>query len=163
MSIPTLTYHPNSLLRATLLPVELSSLRSPEMQKMIDIMVETMFAKNGIGIAANQVGKNHQIAILNTAEGPVVIINPRITKRSILKESGEEGCLSVPGLFGMVKRHRSLTLSACDRHGKPFTMKARGLLARVIQHELDHLNGILCIDRISRVTQGIMPNGRKKV
>ena len=66
---------------------------------MIDTMVETMFAKNGIGIAANQVGKNHQIAILNTAEGPVIIINPRITKLSILKENGEEGCLSVPGLL----------------------------------------------------------------
>ncbi|HCM68437.1 MAG TPA: peptide deformylase, partial [Candidatus Kerfeldbacteria bacterium] len=71
MSVLTVTYHPNSLLRATLLPVELGALQSPGIQKMIDTMVETMFAKNGIGIAANQVGKNHQIAILNTAEGPV--------------------------------------------------------------------------------------------
>ena len=158
-----LTFHPYDLLRSTLREISPEELRSAQMQKLIDQMIETMFARNGIGLAANQVGRDAQIAILNTQEGPVPIINPRIVKSSFRRESGEEGCLSIPGLFGMVKRHASVTLHALDRNGAPLRMQASGLLARVIEHELDHLNGILCIDRMSKVMHGTMPDGRKKV
>ncbi|MFA6908830.1 MAG: peptide deformylase [Patescibacteria group bacterium] len=163
MPVLPLTYHPNSLLRATLTRVDLNELRTVKIQKLIDDMTETMFAKNGIGIAANQVGKNLSLAILSTDEGPQPVINPRITYRSFRKENDEEGCLSIPGVFGLVKRHLSITMEAFDRHGKPVTIKAKGLLARLIQHELDHLNGYLCIDRMTKVTKGNMPDGKKNV
>ncbi|MFC1687337.1 peptide deformylase [Patescibacteria group bacterium] len=163
MSVYKLTYHPNDLLRTELDQVTLKKLASSDMQKLIDNMIETMYAKNGIGIAANQVGYNHQIAIISTADGPQVIVNPTISRKSILKENGEEGCLSVPGVFGMVKRFKGIVLRGYDRTGKNIVIKAKGMHARVIQHEVDHLNGTLCIDRMTRITQGKMPDGRKEV
>ncbi len=163
MSVLPLTYHPHIVLRMKLQPVNLDALVQPSMQKLIDSMIETMFAKNGIGIAANQVGGNHSIAIISTDEGPVTIVNPKIAKHSFRKEDGDEGCLSIPGVFGHVKRHKTLVLEAFDRKGKKFTLNAQGLLARVIQHEVDHLNGFLCIDRMTKVIEGTMPDGRKKI
>ncbi len=163
MPVTQLTYHPNQLLRTKLNHVNLSELVTPPIQRLIDNMIETMFAKNGIGIAANQVGKNLSIAIINTEDGPLVSVNPIIRRKSFRKETGEEGCLSVPGVFGNVRRHTSLVLECHDRMGKKISIKARGLFARVIQHEVDHLNGILCIDRMSSTTKGHLPDGRKPI
>lgn len=163
MPILELTLHPHTLLRSKLREVPPHELHSSAIQKLIDQMIETMFAKNGVGLAANQVGRDIQIAIISTQDGPVAVINPRIVRKSFRKEVSEEGCLSIPGLFGMVKRHQRVTLEALDRHGKRLRMEGKGLLARVIQHELDHLNGFLCIDRMSKVTHGTMPDGRKKI
>lgn len=163
MSVYNLTYHPHNLLRTRLNKVTLNKLATPDMQKLIDNMIETMYAKNGIGIAANQVGFNHQLAIISTSDGPQVLVNPIISSQSFRKENGEEGCLSVPDVFGMVKRFKSIILKGFDRSGKSISIKAKGMLARVIQHEIDHLNGTLCIDRMTEITQGKMPDGRKDI
>ena len=94
-----------------------------------------------------QIGKNVRLAVINTKNGRIFLINPKITKKSLLKEWGEEGCLSVPGVFGQVKRHKKITCEYLDQKSVENAIKAEGLLARVIQHEIDHLDGILFIDK----------------
>jgi peptide deformylase len=108
---------------------------------------ETMIKKEGIGLAAPQVGENIRLIVVNTKKGPILMFNPRIMKKSWLKEWGEEGCLSVPLVFGDVNRHKKITCVFCNRKGAKEKINASGLLARVIQHEIDHLDGILFIDK----------------
>jgi len=122
-------------------------------QKLIPILTETMIQEDGIGIAAPQVGESIQMIIINHKDKPLVMINPKIIIKSIRTEIAEEGCLSVPGIFGMVKRSKKIKANALDSTGKLFTIKAEGLLARVIQHEVDHLNGILFIDKMVKKTR----------
>lgn len=163
MAILPLTYHPHNLLRTTMRTLTVDELTKPKTQKLIEAMIETMFAKNGVGIAANQVGHDLMLAIISTDEGPVAVANPVITRRSFRKETADEGCLSVPGVFGLVRRHRTVTMTGLDRTGKPIHITGHGLLARILQHEVDHLHGILCIDRMTKVVEGTLPDGRKKV
>jgi peptide deformylase len=85
--------------------------------------------------------------VVNTKNGPVFLFNPKIVQRSWLKEWNEEGCLSVPLIFGDVRRHKKITCVCCNRQGKKSRMRASGFLARVIQHEIDHLDGILFVDK----------------
>jgi len=108
---------------------------------------ETMIKKEGIGLAAPQVGENIRLIVINTKKGPILMFNPKIMKKSWLKEWGEEGCLSVPLVFGDVNRHKKITCVFCNRKGAKEKINASGLLARVIQHEIDHLDGILFIDK----------------
>lgn len=126
-----------------------------KLKTLIKNMRDTMGQENGIGIAAPQIGDNRRVIIVETKNGPLVVINPRLTGRSILKDVQDEGCLSVKGIFGTVRRHRSLLVSGIDEQGRPMKLRARGLLARIFQHEVDHLNGILIIDRMKKVTQGV--------
>jgi len=116
-------------------------------------MVLTMRKANGIGLAAIQVGLDARVIVVDTKDGALGFINPEIIERSKEFEIGEEGCLSVPGQFGMVKRSKEITLSAFDEDGNEVIFDAKGLFARVLQHEVDHLNGILFIDALEDFTQ----------
>lgn len=120
----------------------------------IEMLSETMYRDNGIGIAAPQVGESIRIIIIAQAEKPLTLINPVIIKSSEATELGEEGCLSVPGIFGLVRRSKKIKVSALNQNGKKLRFDASHLFARVILHEIDHLNGILFIDKLERETRG---------
>ena len=141
---------------------EVTNFDDPTLQKLIDDMIPTMYEKDGIGLAANQVNATVRVAVIvpnpqkfeeyrKTRDEALVIINPIITEHSATRELGEEGCLSVPGFVGDVKRWKTVTVSFQDRTGKQQTMKASGLFAKVFQHEIDHLDGILFVDRAENV------------
>jgi len=120
-----------------------------EVQDLGRKMVEAMIENDGIGLAGPQIGVSKKIIIVMTEEGPEVFINPRIVVMSGERELMEEGCLSVPGLFLKIKRSKGVEVEALTLQGKKVRIKAEGLLARIFQHEIDHLNGILFVDRIS--------------
>ena len=139
--------NPNPILRKKSIQVKRDEIKSKEFQRLCLDMAETMKEKDGIGLAAPQIGKNIRLIVVNTADRAVCMINPKIIKKSWAKELGEEGCLSVPGVFGKVKRHKKIDCKYLDKTGKEVKIKADGLMARVIQHEIDHLDGILFIDK----------------
>lgn len=117
-------------------------------QQLIDDMVETMQQTKGVGLAAPQVGVSLRVVVLQKpGEEPIAIINPEIVKRAGEREV-MEGCLSIPGYAGDIKRSVSVTVKGRDRQGKTIRIKATGLMAQALEHELDHLNGILYIDHI---------------
>jgi len=117
-------------------------------QRLIDDMIETMRQTNGVGLAAPQVGVSLRVVVLQMpGEEPITIVNPQMVKRSGEREV-IEGCLSVPGYYGEIKRSVSVTVKGWDRQGKAIRIKATGLLAQALEHELDHLNGILYVDHI---------------
>ena len=135
--------HPVLRQRAT----EVTEITAPATQKLIDDMIPAMLAADGIGLAAPQINQSVRIIIVNTKDGPQAYINPVIHAFSFTKEIMEEGCLSLPGIFGMVYRATEIDVSVTLRDGTNKRFSAKGLHARVIQHEVDHLNGILFIDR----------------
>lgn len=120
-----------------------------DIRRLVEDMFETMYASNGVGLAAPQIGKNIRLAIIDIGEDPLVFINPEIIKATG-KETCDEGCLSFPGLSEKVQRATRVIARATDLDGQDFEIEAEGLLARAIQHELDHLDGVLFIDRISK-------------
>ena len=126
---------------------------TPEVRATIADMTETMYDEVGIGLAAPQVGLPHRILVMDDGKrGVQVLINPVIESRGgTVRE--EEGCLSLPGIFAEVERSRTITVSAIDTDGQPTSFEASGLKARVVQHELDHLDGVLFIDRLPPVTR----------
>ena len=119
-----------------------------ETRRLIANMLETMYTNQGVGLAAPQVGILKRIFILDVGEGPKVFINPKILARKG-KEISEEGCLSVPGVFLGIKRAKEITIEALNEKGEKFRVEATGLLARCLQQEMDHLNGVLILDRIN--------------
>lgn len=124
---------------------------SKEIKKLIADMVATVKAAPGIGLAAPQVGQNLMLAVINLAElglPPFVLINPKIISKSIKKTEMEEGCLSIPGLFGKVRRPAKVEVEVYQEDGQRIIIKADRLLAKVLQHEIDHLNGIIITDKI---------------
>jgi len=133
-----------------------------ELQTLIDDMIETMRAANGVGLAAPQIGKNIQLTVIETlprydeegAEIPdsrqlFVIANPRIIWESNTVIDGIEGCLSIPGYLGEVDRAEAIRVRAQDRHGKKTKLRLTGWTARIFQHEIDHLHGVLFIDKLT--------------
>lgn len=120
-----------------------------EIKTLVKNMFETMYNANGIGLAAPQVGINLQIFITDVDNNPLVFINPEIIHTEG-KEIKEEGCLSFPGLYELVARASKVVVKAVNLEGQEFKLEAENLLARAIQHEYDHLNGVLIIDRISK-------------
>lgn len=147
--------HPNPLLRKKSPEVTKEKICSPEIKELCLNMVKTMLKKEGLGLAAPQIGENIRLAVINTKDGIIMLINPKITRKSLGKEWGEEGCLSLPNIFGQVKRHKEITCEYFDINAKEKKLKAKGLLARVIQHEVDHLDGILFIDKAKDVKSKI--------
>ena len=117
--------------------------------RLIDDMIETMHAEEGVGLAANQIGVLQRVVVIQLPEDEEarVLINPEITRREGEREV-EEGCLSIPGYRGLFTRSETVRAKATDRYGKPVRIKAEGLLAQALQHETDHLNGTLYIDHI---------------
>lgn len=142
--------NPNPILRKK--SQNVTDVLSDKIQKLIPEMIETMKAKDGVGLAAPQVGENIRLLVVGYKDKDLAIINPKILKKSILKEWDEEGCLSIPNKYGQVRRHKSITLKYLNEKGEEETLKANGLLARIIQHEIDHLDGILFIDKARNVT-----------
>ncbi|NCC53674.1 MAG: peptide deformylase [Spartobacteria bacterium] len=148
-----------------------------EIRAMVDQMLKDMYAENGLGLAAEQVGRTEAVCIVDVPKDldvdgngvennpdvtmPVVLINPEIISASEKFESREEGCLSFPGIYAAVSRPGEVLVRYLDREGKVCELKARALLARAIQHEMDHLNGILLVDRMSQVKRVAM-SGRLK-
>lgn len=129
--------------------VDLVKIQSTEMQNFFDALSKKMFKADGLGLAAPQVNYPVRVfAVSITQNESKIFINPHIIKKSFLKETGEEGCLSIPNIYGQVKRHQSITIKYFDRQGKEKKERYSGLLARIIQHENDHLNGILFTDRL---------------
>ena len=125
-----------------------------ELRHLADRMMEAMYEEGGVGLAAPQVGVEHKLLVLNPAgdrkdrSGERVLINPRITKKKD-REFGEEGCLSFPGIQAEVERWVDITVTYQDLAGQEQTLKAEGWLARIIQHELDHLDGVVFVDRLT--------------
>jgi len=124
-----------------------------ELRRLIVDLLETMRAYHGVGLAANQVGLPQRVAVIDVLlddgqHATHTLVNPEIVSRSG-SESGEEGCLSIPGIYDDVTRSLEVRVRAHDEHGRPFELDAEGYLARAIQHEIDHLDGVLFVDRLS--------------
>ena len=124
-----------------------------ELVRLVQDMRETMAAYNGVGLAANQVGVAQRVAVVDvpideSTRARYALVNPVIESRSG-SETGEEGCLSIPGLYEDVTRSLRIRVAAHDETGKPYELEAEGYVARAIQHEIDHLDGVLFIDRLS--------------
>ena len=124
---------------------------TPRILTLLDDMLETMRAANGVGLAAPQVGVLRRIAVVETEPGEVYeLINPKILATAG-EQDGEEGCLSVPGRYGMVKRPQHVTVRATDRSGKEFEITVHDFTARAFCHEIDHLDGHLYLEKVSRM------------
>lgn len=121
-----------------------------KIKQLLDDMVKTMYAADGVGLAAPQVGVSLRIVVIDVGDGLIELINPIITETEGL-ESGTEGCLSVPGVYGDVERFAKVTVEALDRAGKKIQISGSGLLARALQHEIDHLEGVLFIERAKTI------------
>ena len=166
MAVRTIVTLPEPVLRRKAKPV---TKFDKNLQTLIDDMIETMREAPGVGLAAPQVGVSERLIVVEYAEEEdeneeaeiaepkpkklYVMINPEIVKASEEMVMGVEGCLSIPGLMGEVERHEALQLKGLNRHGKPMKLKVDGWLARIFQHEIDHINGVLFIDRAKRVWQ----------
>jgi len=122
---------------------------SEEIQKLIDDMIETLALSKGVGLAATQIGESKRIIVIKPGDEFIAFINPRIVKKSKEAESKEEGCLSFPELFINIKRPKKAEVVALNRKGEEVKILADSFAARIFQHEIDHLDGTLFIDRIS--------------
>jgi peptide deformylase len=145
MAVLPILKHPDPVLRRKAKRV---SHVDESLNRLIDNMIETMYQASGAGLAAPQVGVSLKIAVIGLPdEDIIVLVNPELVKKS-----GErvviEGCLSVPGYRGEIKRAEKVTVKALDRNGKAFRIKAEELLAEVLEHEIDHLNGVLYLDHL---------------
>lgn len=119
-------------------------------RQLIEDMKETMYAAPGVGLAANQVGVLERIIVVDPGDGFMAMVNPEILHAEGV-DVDVEGCLSIPGVTGYVERAAAIRVRALDERGRPFEMEATGYLARIIQHEVDHLDGVLFIDRATRL------------
>jgi peptide deformylase len=129
-------------------------------RELIADMRETMHAYHGVGLAGNQVGVLQRVLVVDVPVDEetrvrLALVNP-VIDRKLGSEDGEEGCLSIPGLFEQVRRARSVRVRALDEHGRPLEFTAEGYLARALQHEVDHLDGILFVDRLSLLKRQFM-------
>jgi peptide deformylase len=153
MTIKPLIILPDPLLRQVSQPVERVD---SELTQLVDDMLETMYEAPGIGLAAVQVGVPRRLLVIDLAKegeepAPLVFINPKVIRSSGERSTYEEGCLSIPDYYAEVERPASITVTSLDRTGKEVTTEADGLLATCLQHEIDHLDGVLFIDHISRL------------
>ena len=126
-----------------------------EVRRLVDNMFETMDAAEGVGLAANQIGRAIRVAVVDAEGTRITLINPVISDASG-KEREEEGCLSIPDVYAEVTRPERVVLKAIGRDGAPYQIEASGLLARAIQHEIDHLDGILFLDRLSPMKRRLL-------
>ena len=168
MAVLSMRRYGDPILRLLAAPVDAVT---PEIKTLIKDMAETMWHQVGIGLAAPQIGVSLRIFVMDDGKrGARAIVNPVVTERGgVVKE--EEGCLSLPGIFAEVERSKSLRIEGLDGEGEPISFDAQGLQAKIIQHELDHLDGVLFIDRLPPVTrdrikkkiqkEGLAPEGRR--
>ena len=145
----------------------ITNFKTPELQKLVDDMFETMYAARGVGLAAPQIGVSKRLTVVDTssAEDPTqkfVLINPKIVSRSG-SQTGEEGCLSIPGFREQVTRAQKVVVRAYDVDGEPHDYEGEDLLARAFQHEADHLDGVLFISHISPLKRDLIRRKIKKL
>ncbi|MDF7825840.1 peptide deformylase [Pontiellaceae bacterium B12227] len=175
MSLPICTYG-NPVLRQK--AVEVMSI-DDDIRALVKEMFETMYKEQGVGLAAEQVGRTERVFIVDiaaegdvgddgqrenpTVEMPLVFINPKITGHTDEVQVGPEGCLSFPDIFANVERWYEVDATYTDLNGIPQSIHAKGLLARAIQHELDHLDGVLLVDRMSHVKKATMAGKLKRL
>ena len=153
MTIKTIITEPNKILREKSKPVETVS---KEEQKLMDDMLETMYHANGIGLAAIQIGIPKRIIVMDISKNkevknPMYFVNPKISNKDSENSIYEEGCLSVPNYFAEINRPKKCEIEYLNYNGEKKFLKAEGLLATCIQHEMDHLEGILFIDYLSKL------------
>jgi peptide deformylase len=151
--LPILCY-PDPRLNKVAKPVQAVDAR---VHTLIDDMLETMYEASGIGLAATQIDVHERLVVIDTSEErnqPIVLINPEITWMNDERVKGEEGCLSVPGIYDGVERATAVKVAALDRSGQHRTIEAEGMLAICIQHELDHLMGKVFVEYLSPLKQG---------
>ncbi|WP_217270663.1 peptide deformylase [Kroppenstedtia pulmonis] len=121
------------------------------LHKLLDDMADTMYDAPGVGLAAPQVGISKRVIVVDDGQGLIEVVNPELSRMSGEQLDPPEGCLSIPGLLGEVRRAEKVHLKGQDRNGEPFELEAEGYLARILQHEVDHLNGVLFTDIAERV------------
>ena len=126
---------------------------TPNVIKLLENMADTLYEAKGVGLAAPQIGISKRVVVIDTGEGLIELINPQIIKYSEETESCVEGCLSIPGIQGEVERYLKVAVRALNREGEEFEIEGEGLLARAFQHEIDHLHGVLYVDRASRIIE----------
>ena len=158
MALREILTEPNKILRQKSLVVEKVD---KDIQKLMDDMLETMYAAPGIGLAAIQVGVPKRVIVLDIAKkdeprSPLYFVNPEIKKKSDNLSTYEEGCLSVPGQFAEINRPEKCHIKYLDYYGQPKELRAEGMLATCIQHEIDHLEGILFIDYLSKLKKSMI-------
>ncbi|MGZ3416933.1 MAG: peptide deformylase [Polyangiales bacterium] len=157
MAVRTILHYPDPRLREKAQPV---AEVTPAIKKLVEDMAETMYAAPGVGLAATQIGEAHRIFVIDTANEDEpsqlkVFINPEIVARDG-EITWEEGCLSFPSIVEEIDRAQKVTVRAIDQNGKPFELECDGLLAVAVQHELDHLDGVLMIDRMGALKKRIV-------
>lgn len=155
MPIREIIEPPNERLHAKCKKVDPNKVMSDEIQALIDDLLDTKQDTDGVGIAAPQIDVLKRIIVVDVETGfPQAFINPKIISKSFIKTDSEEGCLSIPGVSGIVRRHKKVKVRALDRDGKAVKINASGLASIIFQHEIDHLNGILFTDdeRLIRYT-----------
>ena len=158
MTVKTIITEPNKILRQISKPVDKIT---KEEQNLMDDMLETMYAANGIGLAAIQIGIPKRIIVLDIGRDkdnkePMYFVNPVIKEKNLTKSTYEEGCLSVPDQFAEIERPSKCEVEYLNYYGEKKNLKAEGILATCIQHELDHLEGILFIDYLSKLKKSII-------
>jgi peptide deformylase len=160
MAVLKVRRYGDPVLRRRAVPVEQVT---PDIRRLADDMVDTMYDEVGIGLAAPQVGTSIRLMVVGDEEGrgAQVLLNPAITAQGG-SVTAEEGCLSLPGVFAQVTRSEWVTMEAQDLEGRPIAITARGLRARVFQHEIDHLDGVLFIDRLEPVVRDRIKRRIKK-
>jgi peptide deformylase len=158
MTLKKILTEPNEILRKKSEPVDKVD---EDLQMLMDAMLETMYAAPGIGLAAIQVGVAKRIIVLDIApkdapRNPMCFVNPEIIEKSNINSIYEEGCLSVPGQFAEIERPDKCYIKYLDYYGHPKEIKAEGMLATCIQHEIDHLEGVLFIDYLSKLKKSMI-------
>ncbi|MDO8583605.1 MAG: peptide deformylase [bacterium] len=150
---------PAKSLREPSRELRVEEITTPEFQTFLNQLIVTMIEKDGVGIAAPQVGKNIRAIVVSMPKGPECFMNPEIAKAATTTVESEEGCLSVPGKFGMVTRSKKVTVRAINRHGRHVEFDVKHFPAIIFQHEIDHVNGILFIDKATKITK----SGKTKI
>ena len=165
MTVKTIITEPNKLLRQISKSVDRVG---EDEQRLMDDMLETMYAANGIGLAAIQIGIPKRISVMDISKDkdkkePMYFVNPIIKDKATLKSTYEEGCLSVPNQFAEIDRPAKCNIEYLDYNGEKKILKAEGLLATCIQHEMDHLEGILFIDYLSKLKKSMIIKKLSKI
>jgi len=158
MSLKEIIIYPDPVIKKKSEPVEEVN---EEITQLIEDMAETMYASHGVGLAAVQIGVLKRVIVVNIGEGLITMVNPEILENEGESQM-EEGCLCLPGVLIDVKRSEKVKVKGLNEKGEEVVIDAEGLLARAFQHEVDHLNGILIIDKVSRIKRELLTNNLRK-
>ena len=156
----TIVKYPNPVLRRKAVSIHDID---EDIRRLSDDMIEAMYLDEGVGLAAPQVGVSKRLIVLDVGQGPMTLINPEIFRSEEEQHTVEEGCLSLPGIRIDIARPTQIIVRGIDDKGETREIQAEGLIARVLQHEIDHLNGILIIDHASSIQRSLLKPKLKKL